>query len=550
MCSYNAVNNMPSCGNDYFINQVVREEWGWDGFVVSDCGAIGDGAFTRYIQQTYPKDNQTVQQYQQARQAISAGCDTNCGSFYNNHLQLSVENGIASMDDVDRAARRLFKRSIMLGKLDFNPSSYYTDINAYGPAQIDSPEHRALALSAAEQGIVLLKNDGNMLPLSQTGNGKTIALIGPHAGATQDLLSNYHGTNLLVNSNSPYFAFKNDSVGYKIVYEIGCNVTCDTTQGFNDAISAAKSADYAIVFLGLHPSHCNGNINEGSACEAEGWDRNTIDLPVNQTALLQQIYAVNKNTILVLINGGTSNISWAKSNVPAIIEAFYPGELGGVAIRNIIFGDAMPAGKLPVTIYDGSFMKSRPSIMDMSLRNNGGITYRYYTGDALYSFGYGLYYTNFTYKYYNSSSFDNEYGERVIDSKILADFYRNGYYFYKSDAASFIVEVTNVGNVGSDCVVLGFVTSENDPDAPLIKLFDFQRVYVDKGQKVNVTLSITPESISVTNRYGNERIVPGKYNLYLGDYQNDNYVHHKVKLIGNQESIFDLQKVKQKYQNK
>eukprot|EP00484_Ammonia_sp_Unknown_P005082 CAMPEP_0197074090 /NCGR_PEP_ID=MMETSP1384-20130603/210934_1 /TAXON_ID=29189 /ORGANISM="Ammonia sp." /LENGTH=946 /DNA_ID=CAMNT_0042512931 /DNA_START=16 /DNA_END=2857 /DNA_ORIENTATION=- len=640
MCSYNAVNSMPSCGNDYFMNQVARDEWGFDGFFVSDCGAIGDGAFTRYIQQTYPDDSQTVQQYEQAKQAITAGCDTNCGSYYAQHLYDSVVNGYASEDDVDRASRRLWSKTIELGKLDFNPPSYYT---TYGADKIDSSMHRSIALSAAEQGIVLLKNDG-ILPISTANaNGKSIALIGPHANATKDMLSIYVGSNTLVYSNSPYDAFA--AYGkYQITYNLGCDYNCNSTAGFDAAVSSAKAADYAVVFLGLHPLHCQQESNAGAACEDEGWDRNTIDLPANQTLLLQQVYAANKNTVLVLINGGAVNISWAKSNIPAIIEAFYPGELGGVAIRNVIYGDTAPAGKLPVTIYDASlmqsrpsimdmslrntacedegwdrntidlpanqtlllqqvyaankntvlvlinggavniswaksnipaiieafypgelggvairnviygdtapagklpvtiydasFMQSRPSIMDMSLRNNGGITYRYYTGTPLYPFGFGLYYTNFTYKYYNASSSSSEIGgERVVETKTLADFYRNGYYFYRSSAASFVVQVTNIGARASDCVVLGFVTSENDPDAPLIKLFDFQRVYVEKGESVNVTLSITPEAISVTNQQGNERIVPGRYNLLMGDYQNDNYVHVKMKLVGEEVSL-------------
>ena len=250
----------------------------------------------------------------------------------------------------------------------------------------------------------------------------------------------------------------------------------------------------------------------------------------------------NKNKILILINGDAIDISWSKENIDGIIEAFYPGELGGGAIANILFGLVSPAEKLIYTIYDKSFLTSRPSIMDMNLRDNGGITYRYYTGTPVYPFGYGLSYTNFTYKYYNSSSDLT----RTVNTKLLADFYRNGYYFYKTEATSFVVEVTNTGNMASDCVVLGFVTSENDPDAPLIKLFDFQRTFVDIGQSVNVTLSITPESISITNKYGNERIVPGKYNLYIGDYQNNNFIKTHLILRGEEESIFNLQKIKRK----
>eukprot|EP01084_Bolivina_argentea_P263558 446125_1 len=206
MCAYNAINNVPSCGNDYFINQIARQEWGFNGFLESDCSAIGDGAFEAYIQSIYPsnKYNKTMQQYETVRLAIESGCDTNCGNFYFDHLEDTVNAGIISENDIEIALKRVFRRTINLGKLDFNPSPYYRDINAFGLAQIDSPKHRILALNAAEQSIVLLKNNG-ILPLSTKNvNGKKIALIGPNANATENMLSNYAGNNILVYSNSPY----------------------------------------------------------------------------------------------------------------------------------------------------------------------------------------------------------------------------------------------------------------------------------------------------------------------------------------------------------
>eukprot|EP01084_Bolivina_argentea_P243621 408372_1 len=395
MCSYNGVNYIPSCGNDYFMNEIARGEWGFDGFFVSDCGAVADQAFRTYVDSLYPNANTSTQQYEQARIAIEAGCDANCGSFYSNYLQGSVEHNITSQYDIDRASKRLWYRTFAAGALDFNPPSYYT---TYGPNKIDTSFHRKLALNAGEQGIVLLKNENNLLPLSTTNtNGKSIAMIGPHANATIAMLSNYHGTNTLVNSNSPYQAMKRNGL-YSIEYSQGCDVLCTNKTGFTQAVSIASKTDYAIVFLGLLPGHCG----TGASCEGEGFDRNTIEFAGYQLDLLQQVMSVNKNTMLVLINGGSIDISWAKTNVPVIIEAFYPGELGGVAITNIILGLAVPVAKLPYTLYDKSFLTDRPSIMDMSLRDNGGITYRYYTGTPVYNFGFGLYYTNFTYKYYNA----------------------------------------------------------------------------------------------------------------------------------------------------
>merc|ERR1712228_707261 len=151
----------------------------------------------------------------------------------------------------------------------------------------------------------------------------------------------------LVNSNSPYDAFKS-SGDYNVTYVQGCDYVCNDTSGFANAIQAASQSDISIVFLGLHTGHCEDGGN-GAACEGEGRDRNTIEFPGYQLKLLQQVYAVNNNTILVLINGGGIDISWPKANVPGIIEAFYPGELGGVAIKNIISGMSAVSGKLPYT---------------------------------------------------------------------------------------------------------------------------------------------------------------------------------------------------------
>eukprot|EP01084_Bolivina_argentea_P263562 446130_1 len=188
MCSYNAVNNLPSCGNDYFINQVARDEWGYDGFVYSDCSAIGDGAFTQYVKTQYPNASGTEIHLQTVRIAIEGGCDVNCGNknpVYAQYLQESVENGITSENDIDIASKRLWKQVFNLGKLDYNPPSYYT---TYGADKIDCIQHRNIAQTAAEQGIVLLKNENNLLPLSKTSvSGKSIAIIGPHANSTRDL---------------------------------------------------------------------------------------------------------------------------------------------------------------------------------------------------------------------------------------------------------------------------------------------------------------------------------------------------------------------------
>ena len=391
----------------------------------------------------------------------------------------------------------------------------------------------------ARQGIVLLKNENNILPLSIdtiNSNKLKIAIIGPNANATQTMLSNYQGKNILVNSHSPMNIISTNVINTS--YASGCPfLNCTDTNGFADAVNLAKESDISIVFLGLCPGTtptCNGP----STVEREGLDRSNISFPGYQLELLKQVYDVNPNkTILVLINGGAIDLTWPKeSGLPAIIEAFYPGELGGDAIYDVLFGNVSPAGKLPFTIYDQSLIHNRPYISDMNLRNNGGITYRYYQGTPVYEFGFGLSYTTFEYQWsnynYNYNGGEKE-KSKLISTKKMANYYWNKQYFYK--AVDYEVTVKNTGNVGSDCVVLGFVSS-NHTDSPIKKLFDFQRVYVGVGQSVNVTLSVSPESISLTNTNGHERIVPGFYQVEIGEV--GQFLMGYLKMNGDEETIF------------
>ena len=550
MCSYNAVNGIPSCANNYFINEILRDEWGFDGYVVSDCGALNDEAFTNYIINKYKNNsiynNSKDLNFIQAKTAIESGCDVECGSFYGSYLEGAYNASFVDEDTIDRALGRLFTRMFELGVMDDASKQFYKTL---GPSNVDTPQHRQVALDAARQGMVLLQNKNNLLPLqlnaTQDNLLKTVAMIGPHANATQNLLSNYHGTNRLVNTHSPYQVFSrnlynisNGSIA--VTYAEGCTTNCTTTTGFSEAKKTAQNADIVIAFLGL----CPGKPPEctGEAREAEGHDRLNITFPGYQLELLKEIASVQDNVILVLINGGSIDITWSIDNVGAIIEAFYPGELGAVALYDIIFGNVSPGGKLAATIYDVSLIKSRPSIGDMNLRNNGGITYRYYTGNPLFEFGYGLSYTNFTYKWlnYDVGGGGWDYYTKIETGEIAGYYYEKKYF---ASAVSFDVTVTNIGKMASDCVVLGFVAS-NHTDAPINKkLFDFQRVFVNPGQSVNVTLSVSPESISLTNKYGRERIVPGKYKIMIGESGNDNYVVGHLELVGKEHTLFDLKKV-------
>jgi hypothetical protein len=241
---------------------------------------------------------------------------------------------------------------------------------------------------------------------------------------------------------------------------------------------------------------------------------------------------------VVLINAGALAITWTSKNVPAIVEAFYPGELGGDAIVSILFGDVSPAGRLPVTIYDESLMAAR-DIFDMNLRDNGGITYRYYTGKPLWQFGWGLSYSTFDVKWYNNT---NPFPPTVSTEDLHNVFLKKA---NVANPASFEVQVTNKGPMTSDYVVLGILTNNGDPNEPLQKLFDFQRVNVQVGASVNVTLTLSPEAVARVNKLGQERLVPGTYEVMIGDHLN--WLRGNIELVGEEKMLFDMVETKRLY---
>jgi len=525
MCSYNAINGVPACGNDLFMNEVARNQWQFDGFIVSDCGAIGDGAFQNYICKYYNcSADYTV------RQGLTGGCDLNCGSFYVDNIPAAVQNQVVSLEDIDLAVTRVWKHAILLGMLD--PSVSYRNI---GPDAVDTPFHRALAQSAAEQGIVLLKNENNLLPINPSGT--KVAVIGPHFNASQDMLSIYRGDNSLVNSHTPYLALVKR--GFNVIgYAQGCQLSGQDTSGFAAATALASKADVALVFVGLHPGQGGGDARED-----EGWDRSEIILPGVQSQLIQAVHAANSKTVVVLIHGGPLAIEWEKNNVPAIVDAFYPGELGGDAIARILAGDVSPAGRLPNTIYPANFISARP-ISDMNLRDNGGVTYRYYTGAPLWEFGFGLSYTTFNY-----SIEESETTKVVTVDSLYAvhpEYYRTAGKIPNAPA-QYTVLVTNTGKVESDNVVLGFVSS-TDPDAPLKELFGYARVHLSPGEKTIVYFTVPPQVISLVNDQGEEEIRPGLYQISIGDPLQ--YVHAVLKVVGEPKMILSLPKAKDAYRKR
>ena len=328
-------------------------------------------------------------------------------------------------------------------------------------------------------------------------------------------MSNYHGTNTVVDSHSPWLAITAMLGANKVQYAQGCDISSTDTSHIAEAVSAAKASDVAIVFIGIN-SHIEG----------EGHDRTSIELPGVQEQLVEAVMGANKNTVVVLINGGQLAIEWISTNVPAIVEALYPGEMGGDAVANILFGKVSPSGRLPYTMYPASFVNR--SFFNMDLRNESGCTYRYYTGDAIYSFGHGLSYTTFNYKW----------NDDLAANYLSFDAGRVG---RQEDSINYTVVVTNTGKFDSDVSVLGFITAQEQPDAPLKELFDFGRVHLTAGESATVHLTVAPSGLSLVDEYGVEAIRPGRYKIQVEGLSAD------LEITGEDHVVFSLPEMKRRH---
>ena len=351
-----------------------------------------------------------------------------------------------------------------------------------------------------------------------------MAVIGPQANATQLLLSNYHGSNTLVDSHSILMGLSS-RVGtqVEIHYVAGLSFPNSTDQSdFSTAATAARSSDVAIVCVGLSQTE-----------EKEGHDRTNLTLPGAQDKLVQEILKAQPNTIVVLINGGPLAIPEIKDSVPAIVEAFYPGELGGDAIADVLFGNVNPSGRLPNTVYPAEYIKR--SYFDMNLRDNGGCTYQHYTGDALWEFGFGLSYTTFNYTWSSGSIGTDENGVYRVHSSLAAS--------VSDTPLMYTVRVKNTGKVGGADSVLGFLKSSGEqPDAPIRELFDFGRVYLEAGESAVVHLTVGPGVLSLTDSSGVQSVRSGKYIVEVGD------LRSAFEVFGPDVELFSLPKVKERHE--
>jgi len=482
MGAYNRTNGEPCCGSPTLLQRILRQQWGFQGYVVSDCWAVKDFHENHKVTRTWEES---------AALAIKNGCDLNCGCTFE-HIPQAVEQGLLSVTDVDAALKRLMAARMRLGLFDPPEQVPFASI----PYEVnDCSEHRALALRAARSSIVLLKNDG-VLPLSPAL--RTIAVIGPNANDPSIPLGNYCGMpSRLVTPLEGIRATVTKET--KIWYTDGCKHTGTATDGLNragnlsEALSMAERADAVVLCLGLS-AEIEGEQGDASNSEAAG-DKLDLHLTGLQHELLEKVVALGKPTVLVLLAGSAIDLNWAHEHVNGIIDAWYPGEEGGTAIADVLFGKVSPAGRLPITFPRS--IADVPPITDYSMK---GRTYRYLEHEPLYPFGYGLSYARFEYS-----------NLRLSQAELRTD-----------EALAVTAVVRNVGEYASDEVVQLYVTDlEASCRVPHCDLRGFRRIHLKPGEERSVSFSLAPRDLSLINEAGERVLEPGRFRVTVGGSQPD-----------------------------
>ena len=435
MGAYNRVNG-EACNASPHLQHILRDEWGFEGHFVSDCWALRDIHESHHI---------TKNAAESASLALKNGCDLNCGCTYN-HLLAALNKGLVTEDDITRSAVRLFTARFMLGMFD------RTEWDSLGLDDVDTPEHHELALQAAAESFVLLKNNG-VLPLK---NIKSIAVIGPNADNRTALAGNYHGTASRYITPLEGIEEEAGKRGIKVRYSLGCPLLSHHDEPlakeddrFSEALEAALSSDVTILVLGLDETLEGEQPDDGNP--GIGSDRKTLGLPGHQEKLLDLILSTGKPCVLVLESGSAADLLLASEKCSAILDIWYPGALGGKAVADVIFGNASPSGKLPVTFYKS--LDTLPDYTDYSMKER---TYRY-ADDAsiLYPFGFGL-----------------TYGRMEL-ADVSIEECDDGFLIHASvHAASSVSEVLQV-----------YVSDLDTPDAPKRSLKAFMRISLESGEQ-------------------------------------------------------------------
>jgi len=474
MGAYNRTNGEPCCASKRLLQDILRSRWGFDGYVVSDCGAISDIHEHHRVKQTAAES---------AALAVRNGCDLNCGWIFG-HLLDAVGAGLIDEAEIDVALRRLLYARFRLGMFDPPERVPYASIPA---GVVNCREHQELARQMARESIVLLKNENNLLPLSKELG--CIAVVGPNACEIRPLLGNYYGY-------SPRMVTLLEGIvaavtpGTQVLYAQGCELTGDRPI---ESVKWVSQADVIVAALGFSP-RLEGE--EGEVADSDGGgDRLHIDLPGRQGELLEALHASGKPVVLVLTGGSPIAVNWAAENVAAILMAWYPGEQGGHAVADVLFGDYSPAGRLPVT-----FVRSLQQVPPFDDYRMAGRTYRFMEAEPLYRFGYGLSYSTFAY----------------ANLRLGRDRIGPG------EAVDVSVDVTNTGARIADEVVQLYVTDvQASVPVPLRHLEGFERIQLGPGQTSAVKFVLTSDQLVAYDDKGRPFVEPGDFLVSVGGGQPD-----------------------------
>ena len=484
MTAYNRVNGEPASASPTLVARLLRQTWGFEGYVVSDCWAIRD---------IHEQHQVTPGPVESAAMALLAGCDLNCGCTYE-HLPEALKTGLITEADLDRALERLLRVRLRLGM--FDPPDQ-VPFAAVPFDVVDSAEHRALARRAAQRSLVLLKNNG-ILPLPS--DLKSVAVIGPNADAPQVLWANYCGT--ASRTVTPLEGIRARlAPGARLYYAEGCKHQgtelsgCAPQGNLTEAVLLAQRADVTVLVLGLTPL-IEGEQGDAGNSQAAG-DKLDLDLPGLQQQLLEAVVAVGKPVVLVLVSGSPLAVNFAEEHAAAVVQAFYGGEEGGSALADVLFGDVDPAGRLPVTFPRS--LADLPPFEDYAMF---GRTYRYLQAEPLYPFGFGLSYTRFG---YSGLVVSRSQAECAADLELEVT-----------------VRVENVGKRSGEEVAQLYLQLLDAPvPVPRWDLRGFARIQLEAGASQQLQFRLDARALSYVDEYGVRWLGPGRVRFFVGGSQPD-----------------------------
>ena len=473
MGAYNAVNGEPCCASPTLLGKILRQAWQFSGHVVSDCWALTN---------LYTAHKVAADAVEAGAMALKNGCELSCGVTFD-RLGEAIERGLVTEADIDRALAHTLGTRFKLGMFDPPAIVPYTSVPL---SVVNCPEHQGLAHEAARKSMVLLKNRGNLLPLDES-RLRRIFVTGPNATNTDILFGSYTGlsptpTTLLggILGRAPE--------GVRVTYNMGCTLDTAKRNPLDWATSAAGVSDVTVACMGLSP------LLEGeegaSILSPNMGDRLNLGLPAPQIEYLKRLAATGGKIVLVLCGGGPVTLGEVEDLVDAIIFVWYPGQAGGLALADLLFGDAAPSGKLPVTFPKS--VDQLPPFEDYAMTER---TYRYSQAEPLYPFGFGLSYTRFAYQ-----------GLKLQAGQIAA-----------GETLSFSVTLANAGAREAEEVAQVYLSDlEASVPVPQHKLVAFRRVSLKPGESQTLAFTLAAELMKLVDESGAQRLEPGQFRLTVG----------------------------------